>query len=112
MFCAKCGNQLDDSAVICPRCGVPTENFKATAPQAAPQAQQTVRVEVNNGQQDGNGSAINIATVKKIGGALLLAGGIVGAVNAISAGDLIYLAIGIVIIAAGSCLLSWGIYGS
>ena len=27
MFCAKCGNQLDDQAVICPRCGCPTGNF-------------------------------------------------------------------------------------
>lgn len=23
MFCAKCGNQIDDAAVICPKCGVP-----------------------------------------------------------------------------------------
>lgn len=23
MFCAKCGSQIDDAAVICPKCGVP-----------------------------------------------------------------------------------------
>ncbi len=27
MYCSNCGNQLDDKAVICPHCGVPTNNF-------------------------------------------------------------------------------------
>ena len=27
MFCVNCGNQLDDKAVICTKCGVPTKNF-------------------------------------------------------------------------------------
>ncbi|MFA6860520.1 MAG: TM2 domain-containing protein [Clostridia bacterium] len=25
MFCANCGNQIDDKAVICPKCGVPVK---------------------------------------------------------------------------------------
>jgi hypothetical protein len=37
MFCVKCGNEVDDAAVICPKCGVPTTNFKQEAPQAAAQ---------------------------------------------------------------------------
>ena len=27
MFCTKCGKELNDEAVICPYCGVPTANF-------------------------------------------------------------------------------------
>ncbi len=27
MFCANCGNQIDDKAVICVKCGVPTNNM-------------------------------------------------------------------------------------
>ncbi len=29
MFCKNCGSQLDDRAVICPHCGVPTDNYYA-----------------------------------------------------------------------------------
>ena len=28
MFCAKCGKELDNDAVVCPYCGVPTGNFR------------------------------------------------------------------------------------
>lgn len=28
MFCKNCGKELDDKAVICPGCGVATDNFK------------------------------------------------------------------------------------
>lgn len=32
MYCKNCGSNLDDRAVICPHCGVPTgENFHAPA---------------------------------------------------------------------------------
>ena len=31
MFCKKCGLQLDTEAVICVKCGVPTENFIPTS---------------------------------------------------------------------------------
>ena len=27
MFCTNCGSQIDDNAVVCPHCGVPTENY-------------------------------------------------------------------------------------
>ena len=27
MYCKNCGTQLDDRAVICPHCGVPTDNY-------------------------------------------------------------------------------------
>ena len=27
MFCKKCGKEIDDAAVICPACGVQTDNF-------------------------------------------------------------------------------------
>ena len=28
MFCKNCGKEINDNAVICPKCGVPTNNFK------------------------------------------------------------------------------------
>ena len=35
MFCKNCGAQIDDRAVICPKCGAATDNFRqASAPQA------------------------------------------------------------------------------
>jgi len=27
MFCSNCGTQIDDKAVVCVKCGVPTPNF-------------------------------------------------------------------------------------
>lgn len=27
MFCQKCGSELDADAVVCPKCGCPTEKF-------------------------------------------------------------------------------------
>ena len=33
MFCKNCGKEIDDSAVVCPNCGVATENMsKSTTP--------------------------------------------------------------------------------
>lgn len=35
MFCKNCGKEIDDGAVVCPNCGVATENMaKNTAPVA------------------------------------------------------------------------------
>ena len=31
MFCSKCGAQIDDAAVVCPNCGVPTPNYQQNA---------------------------------------------------------------------------------
>ena len=36
MFCRNCGKQIDDSAIVCPACGVPTVN---TRPQGVPPQQ-------------------------------------------------------------------------
>ena len=32
MYCKNCGKLLDDNAVICPSCGVATDNFYKNAP--------------------------------------------------------------------------------
>ena len=37
MFCSNCGTQIDDKAVVCPKCGAPTPNF-ATQSAAVQQA--------------------------------------------------------------------------
>jgi TM2 domain-containing membrane protein YozV len=29
MFCSNCGTQIDDKAVVCVKCGVPTSNYKS-----------------------------------------------------------------------------------
>lgn len=30
MYCSKCGKQIDDEAVVCIHCGVPTSNYNKT----------------------------------------------------------------------------------
>lgn len=30
MYCKYCGNQMDDRAIICPHCGIPTDKFNQT----------------------------------------------------------------------------------
>lgn len=45
MFCTNCGKEIDDNAVVCPGCGVPTDNMKksvAPAPAAAPAQKNTM----------------------------------------------------------------------
>lgn len=46
MFCRKCGKEVDDEAVVCPHCGVPTINYygwgRGEACTARPQAAQPV----------------------------------------------------------------------
>lgn len=32
MYCSKCGKEIDNEAVICPHCGVPTANYQTTNP--------------------------------------------------------------------------------
>ena len=36
MFCTKCGNELFDEAIICPKCGIPTRNFNSDIAKTAP----------------------------------------------------------------------------
>ncbi|AEV99726.1 hypothetical protein A4D02_26425 [Niastella koreensis] len=31
MFCTNCGNQIDDKAVVCVKCGAPTSNYNKQA---------------------------------------------------------------------------------
>lgn len=35
MFCKNCGKEIDDKAIVCPNCGVPTDNYTAVAKPAA-----------------------------------------------------------------------------
>lgn len=37
MYCRKCGSRLDDDAVICPNCGVPTDKFYTSQPYGSQQ---------------------------------------------------------------------------
>lgn len=34
MYCKKCGNLMDDTAVLCPSCGAPTDNYRPQTPKA------------------------------------------------------------------------------
>lgn len=34
MYCTNCGKQLDDNAVICSQCGVPTKNYNKPVQEA------------------------------------------------------------------------------
>lgn len=56
MFCSKCGNQIDDNAVICPNCGVPTENYQQNN-----QAQQQPTINIVNTNTNTN---TNVGTGK------------------------------------------------
>lgn len=43
MFCKNCGKEINDGAVVCPNCGVATDNMvKASAPVAAPAQKNTM----------------------------------------------------------------------
>lgn len=37
MYCSKCGKEIDNEAVICPMCGVATQNFNASQQNQQPQ---------------------------------------------------------------------------
>ncbi|MDE7379489.1 MAG: zinc-ribbon domain-containing protein, partial [Clostridia bacterium] len=47
MYCRNCGKQIDDAAIVCPACGVPTIN---TNPNGQPPINN-----VNQGYQPNNG---------------------------------------------------------
>lgn len=44
MFCTNCGNELNDKALVCPKCGVPTVNYENSR--------------VNQGCENKNGMAV------------------------------------------------------
>ncbi|MCD7722613.1 MAG: NINE protein [Clostridiales bacterium] len=52
MFCSKCGAQIDDQAVVCPQCGVPTSNYHQ-AP-AEPVQQPTINIVNTNSNVNTN----------------------------------------------------------
>lgn len=31
MYCTHCGNEISDNAVVCPKCGVPTDNYNVAS---------------------------------------------------------------------------------
>lgn len=37
MFCKNCGKEIDDNAVVCPNCGVATENLSRNTAPVVPQ---------------------------------------------------------------------------
>ena len=39
MYCSNCGAQIDDQAVICVKCGVPTDRFKRFNAPGSPPAE-------------------------------------------------------------------------
>lgn len=113
MYCAKCGNQLDDAAVICPKCGVPTANFKPAAPQSAPQAQQTIHVDVNTGTPQPTETYDSLSDPiawRKGAGAVLLFIGVILFIASIYEGIILLLIIGCLLIAGGACLFAWSVY--
>lgn len=50
MFCSKCGKEIDNEAVICPHCGVPTQNYQAP--------QQQPNVVINNSNANVNTNVV------------------------------------------------------
>ncbi len=42
MFCIHCGKELNDQAVICPFCGVPTDNYNVFQKESSSSSIQTV----------------------------------------------------------------------
>lgn len=105
MYCTKCGAQIDDSAIACPRCGVPTKNFKQ---QAA--AQTTVNVAARQRQTQTPPAALAESWKFAVGILILLLG----------AGSFLQnwrdwswvsLAVSLIAILGGAMLLAWGIVG-
>lgn len=41
MFCSRCGAQIDDQAMICPRCGCATQNYQPGNPYGNPYGSQS-----------------------------------------------------------------------
>lgn len=48
MFCSKCGKEIDNEAVVCPHCGVPTANYRQT------QAQPNIVINNSNANVNAN----------------------------------------------------------
>ncbi len=44
MYCTNCGNELCEQAVVCPNCGVPTDNYKTFTKSNKTGLQTTIKV--------------------------------------------------------------------
>lgn len=51
MFCKNCGKEVSEQAVVCPACGVPTDNYTTNA--ATPDTQQP-NIVINNSNTNTN----------------------------------------------------------
>lgn len=62
MYCAKCGKEIDDEAVVCPHCGVATANMQAQQPQVIVNNTNT-NASTNTNVNTGFGPALKSKTV-------------------------------------------------
>jgi hypothetical protein len=65
MYCQKCGKEIDDNAVVCPNCGVPTENYQQ------PQQQPNIVINNANTNTNVNGLGVGISPKSRTVAALL-----------------------------------------
>ncbi len=105
MYCTKCGAQIDDSAIACPKCGAPTKNYK---PRPAAQPQTTVNVSSRQAQPS---SSAFSESWKFAVGILILLLGASAFLQSWRDWSWVSLAVSIVAILGGAMLLAWGIVG-
>lgn len=111
MFCVKCGAEIDDSAIACPKCGVPTKNFKRGAGAAA-KVKTTVNVSANSGTVKPTAHPSTFAESWKFAVGLLI---ILFGASAFVQGWKVWswgvLAASTISILGGAMLFAWGIVG-
>ena len=59
MFCSKCGKDIDDQAVVCIHCGVPTQNFQPNQQQNSPPPQ-AAPIIINNSASASASASVNV----------------------------------------------------
>ncbi len=79
MFCKKCGKEIDNAAVICPACGVQTENFNNQNTQTAAQPVINIVNTNTNTNTNNNGMSAGKEKNKWVSFILCLLLGYVGA---------------------------------
>jgi hypothetical protein len=62
MYCSNCGVQIDDRAISCPSCGVPTKNYEAQAYRPQTNAQPIV---IHNSNVNTNTNASGATYLRK-----------------------------------------------
>lgn len=101
MFCTKCGNQLNDAAVICPKCGCPTANFKAAQPQTPP----TITVDVSPASETHSRTATTSVGWKLPLGVFLLLIGSFRVFTGWMDGNLYFLILGVIGVLVGAVII-------